>query len=249
VMLLYVHPDREGDLQQPERLQIEPKIPVENFVDGFGNKCARILAPAGTLKIRNDIRVRDSGEPDAVGTDAEQHPIEALPTDVLPFLLASRYCEVDRMNNIAWQLFGQTKPGWERVQAIMDWSHSRIAFNYQDADSMRSACGAYEEQKGVCRDYMHLAVTMMRCMNIPARYATGYLGDIGIPPQPFPMDFSAWFEVYLGHRWWTLDARHNEPRIGRILMARGRDAVDAALTTSFGRSTLTHFEVWTDEVR
>lgn len=249
LMLLYVHPEREKDLERQEKLVIEPNVPVETFIDGFGNKCSRILAPIGRLKIRNDICVRDSGELDEVGTDAEQHPIENLPTDVLPFLLASRYCEVDRMNNMAWLLFGQTRPGWERVRAISDWAHQRIVFNYQHADPMRSACGAYEDQRGVCRDYMHLAVTMMRCMNIPARYATGYLGDIGIPAEPVPMDFSAWFEVYLGNRWWTLDARHNKPRIGRILMARGRDAVDAALTTSFGASNLAKFEVWTDEVK
>lgn len=248
VLMLYLHPSRLADQHHPECLRIEPDVPVDLYTDCFGNTCGRIVAPPGTIRFTNDAILRDSGEKDPI-PEGIQHPIEELPTDVMQFLLPSRYCEVDLLENIAWELFGQTEPGWPRVKAIQDWVHQRIQFNYQDASSTRTAMGGYNDCKGVCRDYMHLAITLCRCMNIPARYATGYLGDIGVPKVPLPMDFSAWYEVYLGGRWWTLDARHNEPRIGRILMARGRDAVDVALTTAFGNTKLKTFTVWTDEVK
>lgn len=249
VLMLYLHPTRDSTTVRPDNLVTEPAVPIETYLDLYGNRCGRVVAPAGTFRITNDLLVRDSGEPDPVSPDAVQHPIEELPADVMPFLLASRYCEVDKMVPLAWELFGKTQPGWSRVQTICDWANARIMFGYDYADSTRTACGAYEQQRGVCRDYMHLAITMCRAMNIPARYATGYLGDIGIPPAPFPMDFSAWFEVFLGGKWHTFDARHNVPRIGRVLMARGRDAVDVALTTAFGAARLQKFLVWTDEVK
>lgn len=249
MFLLYLHPSRAASVRQGDRLVVEPNLRVHEFTDVFGNRCGRINAPAGKVRFRNDAIVRDSGLVDPVMPDARQHPVEELPPDVLQFLLASRYCEVDRMQELAWDLFGKLPPGWAKVQAVCDWVHNHIEFGYGFARPTKTAYDAYVEKKGVCRDFMHLAITLLRCLNIPARYATGYLGDIGIPPAPFPMDFSAWFEVYLDGQWWAMDARHNEPRIGRVLMARGRDATDCALTTSFGPTTLQKFEVWTDEVK
>jgi transglutaminase-like putative cysteine protease len=195
-----------------------------------------------------DFVIRDSGKPDDIAPEAIQHPVEHLPDEVLPFLLGSRYCDTDKLSNLAWPLFGNTPPGWARVQAIVDFVHGHIRFDYQKADDTRTAHDGHAQREGVCRDFAHLAIALCRCMNIPARYCTGYLGDIGIPPVPYPMDFSAWFEAFLGGRWYTFDARHNAPRIGRIVMARGRDAADCALTTTFGRAPLAHFEVHTDEV-
>jgi transglutaminase-like putative cysteine protease len=178
-----------------------------------------------------------------------QHTVQDLPNDVLLFLLASRYCEVDsQLRDIAWSQFGQLPAGWPLVQAVCDFVHQHIRFDYNAARANRTALEVYREQVGVCRDYMHLAITFCRSLNIPARYCTGYLGDIGVPRQPCPMDFSAWFEVYLGGAWHAFDARNNVPRIGRILMARGRDAADVALTTTFGVNQLRSFQVWTDEV-
>jgi transglutaminase-like putative cysteine protease len=229
-------------------MRIEPDLRVHRFVDGFGNRCSRIMAPAGRLRIWDDLVVADDGQPDVVAPDARQVPIDELPTEILVFLLGSRYCEVDRLSDIAWNLFGGVTGGWARVQAVCDWVHHNVSFGYEFARPTKSAFEVYQDRKGVCRDFTHLALTFCRCLNIPARYATGYLGDIGIPPQPFPMDFSGWFEVYLDHRWYTFDARHNTPRIGRVVMARGRDAVDVALTTTFGPHTLSSFRVWTDEV-
>jgi transglutaminase-like putative cysteine protease len=206
------------------------------------------VAPAGNLTMSTSFLIRDTGMPDAVAPDAEQHPLEKLPEDVLVYLLGSRYCETDRLLDTAWQLFGGVPKGWKLVQTICDYVHERLTFGYQHARSSRTAFEAYTEQRGVCRDFAHLAVTLCRCMNVPARYCTGYLGDIGVPRDPAPMDFSAWFEVYLGHRWYTFDARHNKPRIGRVLMARGRDATDVALVTSFGPGMLKSFSVTTEQV-
>jgi transglutaminase-like putative cysteine protease len=248
LLLLYTHPSRAATLKRPDRVRTEPEIRVEEFTDCHGNRCGRLLAPAGTLRLGGDTLVEDSGQPDPVHPDASQHAVEDLPAQVLPFLLASRYCEVDRLSDVAWDLFSHTPPGWPRVQAVCDWVHANVRFGYEFARSTKTAHDVYTERRGVCRDFTHLAVTFCRCLNIPARYATGYLGDIGVPPAPFPMDFSAWFEVFLGGRWHTFDARHNEPRIGRVLMARGRDAVDVALTTSFGATELKGFRVWTEEV-
>ena len=249
VGVLNVHPSRADDLLEPDLVKVSPAIPVETYKDGFGNLCTRLLAPQGTLRLSNSMLIRDSGQPDPVDWSAPQIPVEKLPPETLVFLLASRYCEVDsRLADMAWQLFGHIAPGWPLVQAICDWVHNQVTFGYQFARPNKTALEVSVERQGVCRDFQHLAITLCRCMNIPARYATGYLGDIGVPPVPCPMDFSAWFEVYLGNRWWTFDARHNCPRIGRVLMATGRDAADVAITTSFGTSLLRKFFVVTDEV-
>jgi transglutaminase-like putative cysteine protease len=247
---LSIHPSRTSSLRKPEHLRIDPSISFESFVDQFGNTCGRASLPAGKVRFTNDALVGDSGKPDAVNSNARQIKVSELPPETLPFLLASRYCEVDsELATLAWSRFGAVRAGWPRVRAICDFVHGHLAFDYRRARSDRTALDAYRERTGVCRDFMHLAITLCRCLNIPARYATGYLGDIGVRAAPFPMDFSAWFEVYLEDRWWTFDARHNERRIGRVLMATGRDAADVALTTIFGPNVLTKFVVWTDEVR
>jgi transglutaminase-like putative cysteine protease len=248
LLMLNVHPSRFPSLRGPEAIRVDPYVPITPFVDAFGNSCGRIMAMAGPVRFRNDAIVYDDGLPDPAAVYAQQHPVELLPADVLQFLLASRYCEVDLLQNIAWGLFANAPTGWGRAQAICDWVHGNVTFGYQFARATRTAMEVYNERRGVCRDFTHLAITFCRCMNIPARYATGYLGDIGVPAVPSPMDFSAWFEVYLGGRWWTMDARHNQPRIGRVLMAHGRDAVDVALTTAFGVANLKQFTVVTDEV-
>jgi transglutaminase-like putative cysteine protease len=247
LLVLNIHPSRRIDLLTEHVLTFDPPIESWEYVDGFGNACNRIVAPAGLTTISTEFEIYDSGLPDPVPVDAVQHPIQELPDEVLPFLLGSRYCDTDRMGDFAWATFAQTPLGWARVQAILDFVHNHIAFDYQKADATRTAHGGYTDRTGVCRDFAHLAITLCRCMNIPARYCTGYLGDIGVPADPAPMDFSAWFEVYLSGRWHTVDARHNTPRIGRILMATGRDATDVALSTSFGPSLLTRFEVVTEE--
>ena len=246
--MLNLHPSRMSSVMRRELLRSEPAVQVHQFHDGFGNYCGRLTAPAGRFRLTNDAVVSDSGLPDEVGTDAVQYPVEDLPDDVFPFLLASRYCEVDLLKDEAWRLFAAAAPGWQRVRAVCDFVHAHLRFSYAEARETRSAADAYRERVAVCRDFTHLALTFCRCLNIPARYATGYLGDIGVPKDVNPGDFSAWFEVYLGGRWWTCDARHNARRIGRVLMARGRDAADVALTTTFGVATLTKFVVWTDEV-
>ena len=248
ILKLYLHPSQLSKVTKSECLKIEPDTPVEEFLDEFGNRAARLVLPAGRVRLWNEAQIEDGGEPDTVNPTVEQLPVQDLPLDVLPYLLGSRYCEVDRLSEIAWNLFGQTPTGWAKVEAVCDWVHTHIRFGYEYARPTKTAYDVYTERTGVCRDFMHLAIAFCRCLHIPARYATGYLGDIGIPPQPSPMDFSAWFEVYLGNRWYVFDARHNIPRVGRILMARGRDAVDVALTTSFGRVNLEKFTVWTSEV-
>jgi transglutaminase-like putative cysteine protease len=248
LLVLSVHPTRLPDLQTPQHLSFDPAIASDDYEDGFGNVCTRIIAPPGVMTIRTDFIVADSGEPDVIARDARQHAIDELPEDALVFLLGSRYCETDRLSDTAWSLFSHTPPGWARVQAICDYVHDWIVFGYEHARVTKSAWDSYMERKGVCRDYAHLAIAFCRCMNIPARYCTGYLGDIGVP-RVDPMDFSAWFEVYLGKRWYAFDARNNKPRIGRILMARGRDATDVAISTSFGASTLLGFKVVADEIQ
>ena len=249
LLMLQLHPSRIPDLLSPEALRFTPPVSREDFIDGFGNTVSRVVLPAGRSTITNDILVHDSGLPDETPPpEAVQVPVERLPVDTLPFLLGSRYCETDRLSDTAWSLFGKVEGGAARVQAICDFVHNHIRFGYQHARPTRTAYEAYVEGMGVCRDFAHLAVAFCRCMNIPARYCTGYLGDIGVPPVDFPMDFSGWFDAWLDGRWYTFDARHNVPRIGRILMGRGRDATDVALTTSFGRAELVRFEVTTFEV-
>ncbi len=247
-MALNIHPSRRVDLLTDQVLSFSPAVEARDYVDGFGNVCTRIVAPAGRTTISTGFEIYDHGRPDAVAPDARQHDIRELPDDVLVYLLGSRYCDTDRLGDFAWSQFGGTEPGWPRVQAIVDFVHDHIAFNYQNADPTRTAYNGFQDRTGVCRDFAHLAITLCRCMNIPARYCTGYLGDIGVPPVPDPMDFSAWFQVFLGGHWHTFDARHNKPRIGRILMAIGRDATDVALSTSFGASLLSGFKVVTEEI-
>jgi transglutaminase-like putative cysteine protease len=250
-MLLVVspHPSREPDLIGPSRLTLGPPVAARAYTDGFGNRCHRIVAPAGRIVISTALTVQDSGQPDPLSPAARQLPIEELPDDMLVWLLGSRYCDTDRLADVAWSMFGQGPTGWARVQAICDFVHHHIRFDYMQARPTRTASEAFAERVGVCRDYAHLAVALCRCVNIPARYCTGYLGDIGVPPPYGPMDFAAWFEVYLDGAWHSFDARNNTPRIGRILMARGRDATDVAIVTTFGPCQLAGFEVFTDEVQ
>jgi transglutaminase-like putative cysteine protease len=248
VIMLCIHPSRRADIIGTETIVTEPDRPIGFYRDSFGNICGRLVAPAGGVMLRGSARVRDSRLPEPVVPEAQQLPIDQLPDELLLYLMASRYCETDKLTDVAWSLFGNTPPGWARVQAICDFVHDHLSFGYQHAHHMKSAHDAYEQRAGVCRDFAHLALTFCRCMNIPARYCTGYLGDIGVPIDPAPMDFSGWFEVYLSGQWYAFDARHNTPRIGRILIGTGRDAADVALTTSFGRMALVKFLVVSDEV-
>jgi len=247
VAVLHVHPSREKDLREPDELIIEPASKTSAYIDSYGNRCTRFQAQAGVLRLTSSTLIEDSGAPDAVNPGARELPVGELPHETLRYLLNSRYCEVDRLSNVAVELFGGLEPGWGRVQAICDWVHEKVAFGYHHARSSKTALDVFTERSGVCRDFQHLAITFCRALNIPARYATGYLGDIGVPLAPEPMDFSAWFEVFLENRWWTFDARHNRPRIGRVLMATGRDASDVAITTSFGIANLKSFKVVTEE--
>jgi transglutaminase-like putative cysteine protease len=232
----------------PDHLITDPSIPLTAYRDGFGNWCTRIVAPQGRIRLLADAVVRDSGQPDIMVPNALQHFVQDLPEETLVYLQGSRYCETDRLSETAWSLFGTAPLGWARVQAVCDFVHRHIGFGYEHARPTKSAMEVFNEGKGVCRDYAHLAIAFCRCLNIPARYCTGYLGDIGVPPSTNPMDFSAWFEVFLGGRWHTFDARNNVPRIGRVLIARGRDASDVAISSTFGPNTLASFKVWTDEV-
>ncbi|WP_426611379.1 transglutaminase-like domain-containing protein [Bradyrhizobium sp. McL0616] len=248
VIMLNIHPSRRADIIGKETVVAEPDVPIRFYRDGFDNVCGRLVAPAGGVTLKGSALVRDTGRPDEVMPTAQQLPIEQLPNELLLYLMPSRYCETDKLTDIAWSLFGKTKPGWKRVAAITELVHEHVTFGYEHAHHMKSAHDVYEQKTGVCRDFAHLALTFCRCMGIPARYCTGYMGDIGIPPDPSPMDFSGWFQVWLSGKWFTFDARHNVPRTGRILMATGRDAADVALSTSFGRMELKKFVVVSDEV-
>jgi transglutaminase-like putative cysteine protease len=248
VLTLNVHYSRTSDLVRPDHLRFTPAVPVSGYRDSFGNWCTRIVAPQGQLRLSADAVISDSGQPDVCLPWLEQKPVQSLPEEALLFLLGSRYCETDLLSQTAWQLFGSAPQGWQRVQAICDFVHNHITFGYEHSSPTKTALQVFNERKGVCRDYAHLAIAFCRCLNIPARYCTGYLGDIGLPPPYAPMDFAGWFEAYLGDGWYTFDPRNNAPRIGRVLMARGRDAADVALTTTFGPNTLESFRVWTDEV-
>ncbi len=248
ILMLNVHFSRVSDIVIPDHLRTDPPLPIRAYRDEFGNWCSRIVAPPGRTRIFTDALINDTGAPDAVATATTQTPVEALPEETLRFLLGSRYCETDRLSEIAWQLFANARPGEGRVRAICDFVHGHIAFGYAHARPTKTAWEAYVEGTGVCRDFAHLAIALCRCMNIPARYCTGYLGDVGIPPVDAPMDFSGWFEAYLDGSWYTFDARHNTPRIGRVLIAKGRDAADVAISTAFGPTVLTGFKVWTEEV-
>jgi transglutaminase-like putative cysteine protease len=248
LLMLNVRPERVGDLETFDTIITEPHAPLRQYRDAFGNLCTRVVAPAGLATFRSDFVIRDSGQPDPVLPEAQQHAVDNLPDSAIEFLLASRYCDLELLNDLAWKLFSGAPPGWPRVQAIVDYAHQRISFGYEHARPTKTAFEAHEERQGVCRDFAHLAITLCRCMNIPARYCTGYLGDIGVPPAAAPMDFSAWFQAYLDGDWRTFDARHNKPRVARILMAVGRDATDVAITTNFGPAALSGFKVITNEL-
>jgi transglutaminase-like putative cysteine protease len=247
LLKLHVCPERRPDLLAPEKLTISPEVSARTYHDRFDNVCTRLVAPAGIVSFTNDFLIQDSGKPEVYPVGAEQHPVDELPDEVLMYLTGSRYCDTERLVDIAWDLFGGVEPGWRRVKAILDYTHGRLSLGFGHAHDNRTASEAYIERVGVGRDFAHLAITLCRCMNIPARYCTGYLGDIGVPRDPAPMDFSAWFEVYLGSAWHALDARHLRPRIGRIVIARGLDAVDTAMSIAFGKAKLVRFQVFAEE--
>jgi transglutaminase-like putative cysteine protease len=249
ILMLTVHPSRINDVLTRHDLVTLPNVPLRHYRDLFGNTCTRVVAPPGWIEFQTDFVIRDSGLPDEVCCGLPQTSIEQLPDDVLVYLLGSRYCDTQTLSDFAWRTFGATTPGWDRVHAICDFVHNQIRFDYSSARNDRTASGAFRERVGVCRDFTHLAITLCRCMNIPARYCTGYLGDIGVEPDPAPMDFSAWFEVFLAGRWFAFDARHNHPRIGRIVIARGRDAADVAISTNFGPARLEKFKIITHELQ
>jgi transglutaminase-like putative cysteine protease len=248
VLMLTTHPSRDGDILSDPSMHFSPSVKARDYFDPFGNICTRLVAPPGLLEVRSEFIVADTGKPDEVRIGAKQWDVADLPEEAFPFLLASRYCDTEKLSDLAWSLFGGLQGGWNRAQAICDYAHERIEFGYHHARRDRTASEGHEERRGVCRDFAHLAVTLSRCMNIPARYCTGYLGDIGVPANPAPMDFSAWYEVFLDGRWFTFDARHNHPRIGRIVIARGRDAADVAISTAFGSAELVRFTVTTKEL-
>ena len=248
ILTVHVHHSRASDLARPDNMITAPAVPTAAYRDGFGNWCTRLVAPQGHFKVTSEAIVNDSGTADPAFPGAMQHQVQDLPEETLVFLLGSRYCETDKLSEFAWKQFSSGPPGWARVQAVCDFVHNHIQFGYQFARPTKTAFEAFQERNGVCRDFAHLAVTLCRCLNIPARYCTGYLGDIGIPPVESPMYFAGWFEAYLGGAWHLFDPRNNVPRIGHVLIARGRDAADVAITTTFGPNTLLGFRVWTDEV-
>lgn len=248
LLMLNIHHTRAGDIVVPDRMVAEPFVPTTPYRDSFGNWCTRIVAPAGRLRLSAMGVVNDSGLPEPVPVAPYQTAVEDLPEESLVFLLGSRYCETDRLAPVAWELFGQAPTGAARVQAVCDYVNRHITFNYQNARPTRTAWEGFQERTGVCRDFAHLAIAFCRCLNIPARYCTGYLGDIGVPPPYGPMDFAAWFEAYIGGQWYTFDPRNNTPRIGRVLMARGRDATDVAISNTFGPNLLAGFTVWAEEI-
>jgi transglutaminase-like putative cysteine protease len=246
ILALSIHYSRASDLVRPDHLVTRPAVPVTAYRDLFGNWCSRLVAPAGPFVLSTDALVNDSGLADVVVPSAPQVPVEHLPESTLVYLLGSRYCETELLSDMAWQRFGHGPTGWARVQAVCDYVHKHIQFGYQHARRTRTAWEAWNEGVGVCRDYAHLGIALCRSLNIPARYCTGYLGDYGTPQPWGTMDFAGWFEAYLGDRWYTFDPRNNTPRIGRVLIARGRDACDVALSSTFGPNILDRFRVWTD---
>lgn len=248
IAMLNVHFSRFGDLERPDYLYTRPSVPLQSYRDSFGNWCSRCVAPAGEFLIGTEAILHDSGLPDEIAVEAVEHPVETLPSEVLVFLLGSRYCDTDILSDLAWQLFEHVPPGWSRVQAVCDYVHGAVRFGYEHARATRTASETLAECVGVCRDFTHLAIAFCRSLNIPARYCTGYLSDIGMQPPYPPGDFAAWMEVYLGGAWRIFDPRNNQRRVGRVLIARGRDAADVPLTYSFGPAAMTHFEVWAEEV-
>jgi transglutaminase-like putative cysteine protease len=249
ILNLNVHYSRTSDLVRPDILITDPSVPMSMYRDVFGNWCTRTVAPPGRFRVSANAVIRDSGQPEATFPYAFEHTVESLPDETLRFLLPSRYCETEHLAPVAWSKFGSMTPGWNRVQAICDFVNQHIQFDYQSARPTKTAWEVYNERRGVCRDFAHLAIALCRSLNIPARYCTGYLGDIGVPVMPVPMDFAGWMEVYLGGSWHTFDPRNNQRRIGRVLIARGQDAADVAISMTFGPNVLLSFKVWTDEVQ
>ncbi len=248
ILMLHTHTSRVADLVVADRLTTSPRVPLKMYRDGPGNLCTRLTAPAGNIRITSDAVIEDSGLPEPAFPKAREHPIEQLPEETLVYLLGSRYCDTEALMDPAWELFGTLEPGSTRVQAICDYVHTHVKFGYAHARQTRTALDAFNEQRGVCRDFAHLAIAFCRCLNIPARYCTGYLGDIGVPASDSPMDFAGWFEAYLGGAWHTFDPRNNARRIGRVLVARGRDAADVAISTTFGSNRLEVFKVWSEQI-
>ncbi len=248
LLQLNVHPSRDADLRSSDMITTRPNLPMSSYLDLFGNRVTRLDVPPGLVTFHNRLVIHDSGEPEATPPDTELTPVVRLPDEVLLYLVSSRYCDSDKLADFAWANFGQITGGYRRVQAICDFVHEKIRFSYPDARPTRCASDSLHEGIGVCRDFAHLAIALCRCMNVPARYCTGYLGDIGVPLNPDPMDFSAWFEVFLDGRWYTFDPRHNHPRIGRIVIGHGRDAADVPITTAFGAANLVRFDVVTCEL-
>lgn len=247
LLSLLPHGSYDGSVTGPDTIRTYPEVPIEGFIDVYSNRCTRLVAPAGRLQLWSDCIVDNDGEPDPYDWNAAQHEIAELPFETLHYLLASRYCQSDLLVEKAWALFGHEPAGWARLQAICNWVHNHLTFGYHFGRSTKTAVDTMRERTGVCRDFAHLSIALCRAMNIPARYAAGYLGDIGVPPSG-PGDFCAWFEAFVGGRWYTQDARYNMPRIGRVLVVRGRDAADAAMITSFGEYDMQLFRVWADEI-
>lgn len=248
ILMLHSQPASGQRLLRPDILTVEPSVPLRYYVDGFGNTCTRLELPSGPVRLRADALMEDSGQPEREVPSAPECPLSELPDEALVYLLSSRYCDTEIIMADAWRLFGQVPPGWGRVQAICDYVHRHVTFGYEHARATRTASETFNERRGVCRDFAHLAIALCRCLNIPARYCTVYLGDIGVPAVEAPMDFAACMEVYLGGEWHMFDPRNNARRIGRIMIARGRDAGDVAISTVFGQWQLQLFRVWTDEV-
>jgi transglutaminase-like putative cysteine protease len=247
ILMLHSHLGRGQQYVVADTMQISRTLPRKSFTDGFGNTCTRLELPAGPTRISADGLIEDSGQPEPIALTAHEHPVRELPFDVLQFLLSSRYCDTEVLMAEAWRLFGHLHPGWTRVQAVCDFVHEYVAFDYRFARPTRTASETFFERQGVCRDFAHLAIAFCRCLNIPARYCTGYLGDIGVAPTAAPMDFAGCMEVYLGGQWHVFDPRNNVRRIGRVTIARGRDAGDVAVSTAFGPASLELFKVWTEE--
>lgn len=248
VTLLNVHFSRVGDLEWPDVLLTDPSVRVTGYRDMFGNWCSRLVAPAGRFTLGTDAIIHDEGVADPKVPEVLQHQVQDLPADTLVYLQGSRYCDTDLLSDEAWSRFGPTPLGRDRVQAICDFVHHHITFGYETARSTRTAWEAFQERQGGCRDFAHLAIAFCRCLNIPARYCTGYVSNIGTPEPHAVPDFAAWMEVFLGGQWWMFDPRNNTPRMGRILIAQGRDAADVPLTQIFGPGVLSDFHVWSDEL-
>jgi transglutaminase-like putative cysteine protease len=248
IFTLHCQPQGNQELVRADLMRTTPVVPLAFYADAFGNTCTRLEAPAGLLRVSADGIMEDAGAPETAQWVAAEHAVRELPPEALQYLLPSRYCETDLLMNDAWHLFGHLAPGWSRVQAICDFVNRELTFGYPFARPTKTAVETFRERQGVCRDFAHLAIAFCRCLNIPARYCTTYLGDIGVPPVDAPMDFAGCMEVYLGGAWHVFDPRNNARRIGRIIIARGRDAGDVAISTAFGAAWLQTFRVWTDEI-